>query len=239
MGFVYPRGLLGVLRTRGFTIVELLVVISIIALLASLTVGLSSVASRKSKESWLTGDLAKLGTAIDSYHAGIGSYPRDNSRTPAINQLYYELSGTFYQRAGGDGFFSLQNSDQRISSRAVADFFNAPGFANSVSVESGEKPKFTEEFKPDQVKQISQVPNFEILVAPVKGPPQFTHYRTTMPLAIKAVDGTVVNPWLYDSSSVTRNNRNGYDLWAEVVIGRDIIRFSNWESTPTVIGSTR
>lgn len=230
---------MGVLRARGFTIIELLVVISVIALLASLTVGLSSVASRKSKESRLKGDLAKLGTAIDSYHTSIGSYPRDNPRTPAINQLYYELSGTYYQRAGRNGFFSLQNSDHRISSSALTDFFNAPGFANSVSVDSGEKTKFTEEFKPDQVKQIRQDPNFEILIVPVKGPQQFNHNQVVMPLAIQALDGTVVNPWLYDSSSITRNNRTGYDLWTHVVIGRDIIRFSNWEATPTVIGSTR
>jgi len=222
--------------SRGFTIVELLVVISIIALLASLTVGLSSVASRKSKESRMKGELDKLVTAVESYHAAIGSYPRDNAGTPSVNQLFYELSGTFYHRAGRDGFFSLPNRDQRISSRAVANFFHAPGFANSVAVDSGEKPKFTDEFKPDQVKQISRNPDFEVLVAPVKGAAQYAYAGKIMPLAISATDGTVVNPWLYDSSSAIRNNRNGFDLWAEIVIGRGIFRFSNWENGPTKIG---
>ena len=225
-------------RVRAFTIVELLVVISIIALLASLTVGLSSIASRKSKESRMQGELNKLVTAIESYHAAIGSYPRDNPFTPAVNQLYYELSGTYFSRSGNQGFFSLPNRDQRMSSRVVEEFFHAPGFANSVSVDSGDKPKYTEEFKPEQVKRINQDPAFEVLVAPVKGPNQFTHITDkprVLPLAMKSADGTMVNPWLYDSSSAQRNNRESYDLWAVVVIGKNLVRFSNWESTPTVL----
>ncbi|MCF7763688.1 MAG: type II secretion system GspH family protein [Verrucomicrobia bacterium] len=226
-------------RVRAFTIVELLVVISIIALLASLTVGLSSIASRKSKESRMQGELNKLVTAIESYHAAIGSYPRDNPFTPAVNQLYYELSGTYFSRSGNQGFFSLPNRDQRMSSRAVEEFFHAPGFANSVSVDSGDKPKYTEEFKPEQVKRINQDPAFEVLVAPVKGPGQFTHNGRELTLAMKSADGTMVNPWLYDSSSAQRNNRESYDLWAVVVIGKNLVRFSNWESIPTDLGPAR
>ncbi len=226
-------------RVAAFTIVELLVVISIIALLASLTVGLSSVASRKSKESRMQGELNKLVTAIESYHAAIGSYPRDNPYTPAVNQLYYELSGTFFSRSGNQGFFSLPNRDQRMSSRSVEEFFHAPGFANSVSVDSGDKPKYTEEFKPEQIKRINQDPAFEVLVAPVKGQSQFTHNGRELPLAMKSAEGTMVNPWLYDSSSAQRNNRESYDLWAEVVIGKNVVRFSNWESTPTDLGPAR
>src|SRR5439155_4656609 len=58
-----------------FTLVELLVVISIIALLAGLTVGLSGVAIRKSKESRMRGELNRLVTLIENYKAKIGYYP--------------------------------------------------------------------------------------------------------------------------------------------------------------------
>jgi len=64
-----PAGLLA------FTLIELLVVISIIGILAGLTVGLSGVASRKSKESRIRGDLNRLVTVIENYKARLGSYP--------------------------------------------------------------------------------------------------------------------------------------------------------------------
>src|SRR5262245_47967948 len=59
----------------GFTLIELLVVISVIGLVAGLTVGLSGVASGKSKESRIRGDLNRLVTLIENYRAKLGSYP--------------------------------------------------------------------------------------------------------------------------------------------------------------------
>ena len=91
--------------TSAFTLIELLVVIAIIGVLASLTVGLSSVASRKSKESRVRGELDKLATAIDNYKAALGTYPPDNPGKPWLNQLFYELSGTIYTNKGGRGYF--------------------------------------------------------------------------------------------------------------------------------------
>ncbi len=32
---------------------------------------------------------------------------------------------------------------------------------------------------------------------------------------------TATNFWHYDASSTNRHNMNGYDLWAEFVVGRD------------------
>ena len=62
-------------RVSGFTLVELLVVISIMGVLAGLTVGLSGVASRKSKEGRIRGDLNRLVTLIENYKAKMGFYP--------------------------------------------------------------------------------------------------------------------------------------------------------------------
>lgn len=223
-------------RSAGFTLIELLVVISIIALLASLTVGLSGVASRKSKEARLKSDLNKLVTAIESYTAAIGSPPRDNPGKPSTNQLFYELSGTFYDGQS----FRTANGAESIPRDTVASFFGAPGFGNSVR--PGDTLKFSHEFKASEYKEVSRNPDIEILQVPVKGPNEFTLASgAKAPLPIRAADGSVINPWLYDSSSRTRrnNNPNGFDLWAEVIIGSKIIRFSNWERDPVVIGSTR
>ena len=224
-----------------FTLIELLVVISIIALLASLTVGLSGLAARKSKEARLKGDLNRFAAAIENYKSAIGSYPRDNARgnsvLPSTNQLFYELSGTYYT----DGQFQIPGRSEGVSASAVTRFFNAPGFGNSVRRDSGEKLRFTEEFKPSQFKAIRDSGNtlVEILIAPVRGPEKFTYNGVVAPLAIRAADGTMVNPWLYDSSSPNRNNRRGFDLWTEVIIGKQIMRFSNWEKDPAVVGSVR
>ncbi|MBT7026644.1 MAG: prepilin-type N-terminal cleavage/methylation domain-containing protein, partial [Verrucomicrobia bacterium] len=78
---------------RGFTLVELLVVIVIIGILASLVVGLSGTAGRKMRESRTRAELTAIGTAIESYKAKFGHYPPDNPKDPALNSLYYELTG--------------------------------------------------------------------------------------------------------------------------------------------------
>ncbi len=225
--------------TSAFTLVELLVVISIIALLASLTVGLSGLASRKSKESRVKGDLSRLDTAIESYKASIGSYPRDNPGRPSTNQLFYELSGTYYiqnsqQQAGQ---FQIPTRTDAISASVVTRFFNAPGFGNSVR--KGDKLRFTEEFRSSQYKAITPDPPVEILTVAVNGPKTFAYDGRVAPLPIRAADGTEVNPWLYDSSSAIRNNRRGFDLWTEIVIGKNVLRFSNWEKGPVPVGQTR
>ena len=81
---------------RGFTLVELLVVIVIIGILASLVVGLSGTAGRKMRESRTRAELTAIGTAIESYKAKFGHYPPDNPKDPALNSLYYELTGCLY-----------------------------------------------------------------------------------------------------------------------------------------------
>src|SRR5262245_56945536 len=87
-------------RTSGFTLVELLTLIVIIGLLASLTVGVAGLASQRSKVSRTRAELARLDLAIRDYTARFGFYPPDNvinpndlTQNPVINQLYYELSG--------------------------------------------------------------------------------------------------------------------------------------------------
>ena len=220
---------------RGFTLVELLVVISLIALLATLTVGLSGVAARKSRESRIKSDLNKLVTSIDNYRSAIGAFPRDSGK-PSTNQLFYELVGTYFEGSGPNGNFVVPSGERSLTAAQVQQVFNAPGFGNSVR--RGDQLKVTEEFKASQHKEIIGPPNFEVLIVPVKGPQQFTIPATSIkaPLELKASDGTLVNPWLYESSSPTRNNRDGFDLWTEVIIGKNIVRFSNWEKDPVVVG---
>jgi general secretion pathway protein G len=62
-------------RQRGFTLVELLVVLSLISLLAGMAVVQHRNAIRRSEESVLKTDLWRLRDAIDQYYADKGKYP--------------------------------------------------------------------------------------------------------------------------------------------------------------------
>jgi len=64
----------GVLR-RGFTLVEMLAVMVIIALLTAIIVSAMSVATRKADINRARADLEKLKTGIESYKLDNGAYP--------------------------------------------------------------------------------------------------------------------------------------------------------------------
>ena len=56
---------------RAFSLIELLVVISIIAVLAGLVVGVAPVAGKRMREARIRAELAALVTAIESYKASL------------------------------------------------------------------------------------------------------------------------------------------------------------------------
>jgi prepilin-type N-terminal cleavage/methylation domain-containing protein len=103
-----------------FTLVELLVVISIIGVLSAMTVGVARLASEKMKRERIVGELNSLVTAIEAYKAKFGSYPPDNTVTAGPNRadrsvpspLYYELTGVVY-RPNDHSFFSPQSDPAR------------------------------------------------------------------------------------------------------------------------------
>ncbi|NLN77181.1 MAG: prepilin-type N-terminal cleavage/methylation domain-containing protein [Armatimonadetes bacterium] len=64
------------LRRRGFTLVELLVVIVVLAVLAAIVLPKFMDSSARSKESALKSDLKLARTAISLFHADTGKYPQ-------------------------------------------------------------------------------------------------------------------------------------------------------------------
>lgn len=64
-------------RERGFTLMELLVVLTLIAILASLVAPVVSSSILRAKEATLKEDLFVLRKAIDDYYADVGQYPQD------------------------------------------------------------------------------------------------------------------------------------------------------------------
>ena len=52
---------------------------------------------------------------IENYKSAIGSYPPDNPGRPSTNQLFYELSGTFFQNNN----FYVYGRQEPISPAAI------------------------------------------------------------------------------------------------------------------------
>jgi prepilin-type N-terminal cleavage/methylation domain-containing protein len=62
-------------RLRGFTLVELLVAMAIIAVLIGLAIGAISIAQRVSRDSQRRGALVELSAAVNAYYASRARYP--------------------------------------------------------------------------------------------------------------------------------------------------------------------
>jgi prepilin-type N-terminal cleavage/methylation domain-containing protein len=219
-------------RPTGFTLIELLTVISIIAILMAIGVGTASVASRKMKESRVKTQLASLQTAIESYKAERGgAYPPDNPTDPAVNQLFYELTGTLTTDSGAT-YRSLArgatDAGTIIPSGTLSSTFHVPGFANS-SADRTQVRNYLPNLKADMHKPISGSPEIRLLIVggvewPTRKPP------APAPLARYSQRPEVLRliPWQYVSTSPT-NNPSSYDLWANIVIGNEVRTFSNWK----------
>lgn len=224
-----------------FTIVELLVVISIIALLAGLVVGLAGMASSKSKEARVRAEMNQLIADIDGYYAVFRQYPPDNvinpvkkTVNPYVNQLYYELTGTVVVRGSekdkDDRFvFQIPGSEESLPAQTVLSLFHAEGFINAAMI-AGEI-RYKASSRSSQRRRISPPPT-EVLAVPVdwpKGIPNPAFPSGSNPEILR------INPWRYVSTNPT-NNPGSYDLWAECVIGRKTNVIGNWSRETIVLG---
>ena len=66
-------------KADAFTVIELLVVMSIITVLAGLVLATSGYVQEKSKRSRAEAEIAALSAALESYKADMGVYPSDNA----------------------------------------------------------------------------------------------------------------------------------------------------------------
>ena len=224
--------------SQGFSLIELLVVIAIIGVLASLVVGLSGIAGRKSREAKVRAELAQYVTAIERFKDHFGYYPPDNFSTnstgikvvdPTINPLFYELTGVFVDNKAE----AFQSGQTTISAGMVSAVFRRDGFVNAVdSTQAKSVKSFLPNLKASQVKTVrigkfNTGPVVQLLVVPVDYPPSYPGPRPNV-FPIPAVNPTPINPWRYVSTNPT-NNPNSFDLWAEVPLGREIKVIGNWK----------
>ena len=196
---------------RGFTLIEMLVVIAVIAILASIIIGVLPGARNKTIRSTVKTDMKAIETAIEGYKSKHNVFPPDNPKDHSRPPLYYELTGTtndttkWWSRAAvGDTPFD-QNELRTI--------FNIDGFLNtSQAADEVDAPSFYKNLLARQVRVMDDKSRpYKVLVAPRDGPDKKP-----------AV-------WHYNKSNPT-NNVGEYDLWAEIDIGGDKVIIGNWEN---------
>jgi prepilin-type N-terminal cleavage/methylation domain-containing protein len=207
----------GFQKPAAFTLVEVLIVISIIAILASMIIPISGSVNRNKIRAKARVELEQVATAIELYKAKFGHYPPDNPGNPATNQLYFELLGTTFT----NGFYTTLDGTGLIKASDLGTVFGGAanprvgGIINCTQAGGGDEGRvatsFINGFKSGEVFTIP-TPNpdvVKILVAAVPAPPGR------------------LNPISYVSSNPT-NNPNSYDLWVDFVISGKTNRISNW-----------
>jgi prepilin-type N-terminal cleavage/methylation domain-containing protein len=225
--------------SRAFTLIEMLVVISVIAILAALIIPVSGAVKKAGIVKRTQTELAQLETAIDSYKAKTGFYPPDNPSNAAVNQLFFELAGTIVTNQGSAlGNYSTLDGGGQIAPADIPNVFGpTTGFQNSARDRGGDDSagasKFLRGFRSAQFGQLTSVPNtVKVIVGPVPWPTD----RLPLPIPsalgpASAGSGLVINPWRYNSSSPT-NNPSSYDLWIDFYIGGKLYRIGNWSKQP-------
>jgi len=103
------------LRSRAFTLVEMLTVVTIISLLAALTLGGYTYAMRSSKRKLTIGTFESIKLALERYNVEFAEYPQPNGTGqmvlfPPGNKNAYDVSGAacLYQALTGDGYDQIK-----------------------------------------------------------------------------------------------------------------------------------
>jgi type II secretory pathway pseudopilin PulG len=140
---------MSILRKSAFTIIELLAVISIIIILAGLTLSTVGYVRKKGARSRAEAEIAALSAALENYKADNGIYPRDTTNSTTDN-LNARTSGnpTTYQTASLFLYDSLFGSATRGSRTAA----------------SGAKSYFV--FKPNMLSPSDQTQNVQYIRDP-------------------------------------------------------------------------
>jgi prepilin-type N-terminal cleavage/methylation domain-containing protein len=210
-----------------FTLIELLTVISIIAVLAALTVPVLRGVKRQQYLRNTTAEMEQIETAIERYKADEGFYPPDNTNRPTYNQLYYELTGTTNTGTAAAPVYQSLANGVTVNASDLPNTFYVGGFMNCTRPGGGEDAPVAKDFLSDlKPTQYGVVSNFNntvpatILLVSVGGPD--LNYKPFGPAGV-----TGMNPWRYNSSNPT-NNPGAYDLWVQLSIGGKTNLVCNW-----------
>ncbi|OYW73152.1 MAG: hypothetical protein B7Z37_22630 [Verrucomicrobia bacterium 12-59-8] len=101
-------------RARAFTLVEMLIVVTIISMLAALTLGGYTYAMRSSKRRLTTGTFEAIKLALERYNSEFGEFPQPAGSNQMVQfppgTATYDTSGAacLYQALSGDGYDQIK-----------------------------------------------------------------------------------------------------------------------------------
>jgi len=127
-------------RRAAFTLVELLVVISIIGILAAFLLPLAGSVSRVKKVNTAQAELQQIETALESYKAKYGTYPPQSSNV-MVNALYYELSGVTNIGTAASPIYQTLDSSSTVSGGVGGEYGKQFGVGGVVNCSQGRRRK--------------------------------------------------------------------------------------------------
>ena len=229
------RSAAGMRAARGFSLIELLVVMGVIAALAALTFPIMGAIKRAQTLHRARAELAQIEMAIEAYKTKLGFYPPDNPGYWTTNQLYFELLGTtLVTNAGQPTFQTLDGSAQVRNTPAAFKTAFGPNtkitrFMNCARAGAGDDApsavKFLIGLKPAQFLAINSPVTTTVLGTSMAGVPVFTGPGSTT---------GEITPYGYNSSN-PQHNPKSFDLWIDVLAGGKTNRVSNWSEKPTIV----
>jgi general secretion pathway protein G len=133
-------------RRRGFTLVELLVVIGIIVLLASIALPMVLSARRNASRVRAQSDLNTVAVALEAYKADFKDYPRPDPTQPTAPVLAWALLGPWQAAtdgsnpgdgADGYGFRTSWDNTNKVGSKVYGPYLSPEKFRTQIVPKSG------------------------------------------------------------------------------------------------------
>lgn len=151
------------LKQKGFTLIELMVVISIISLLSSIILASLSLARQKANDAKVSENISQVSTAINEYYLDNSNYPPANDMNMGLDvsgtMLFAELqAGKYMLNADDDVFMYVHKCDATTVCSGAGANNNAtllqpcgisPSPANAVvyfQFQGGPSPKYPQGF---------------------------------------------------------------------------------------------
>ncbi len=222
-------------RSRaGFTLVEILVVIAIMALLAGFAFAVLKPVSRPQYLNTARAELEQIATALENYQGKFGAYPPGNPLVPPeINTLYYELSGTRHDAKAAsyttlDGSCTISEADYgnafRVGATGIGGIVNSTkgGGEDAAAAKNFLSGMTSSRFGTALAENSVPITN---LITSVKGPD-----ANYLPLGPGAPG---VNPFRYVYPGI--KNPKGYDLWIDLCIHGRTNRLSHGTSQVQIL----
>jgi len=246
-------------HASAFSLIEMLVVMAVIAILASMIFPITKAVTRNRIKSRTRAEMEQVATAIEIYKTKRGHYPPDNhlrngNPNPYVNQLYYELAGTtnwlpnphdlnevYYQTADGRSLVDTAAIKSALCPDNPAS--GVSGLVNTAAAGSVEEGSTVVNCLKGSLRadQLAQTPaGFKLLVGsvplPFNPPPHPPSPPYPGSAQVDTNSTTWYCAWRYNSSSPT-NNTSSFDLWIDIIINGKTNRFSNWSRDAVIVNS--